>query len=310
VRILAQFGKEDIAIVYLGETSKGNLVEFVEALQPPFPREEKWVLIVSTLNGCPVKCKMCDAGGSYAGVLDKDEILEQIDFMVKKRYPAGKVNTKKFKVQFARVGEPAFNHHVLEVLEELSFYDNLIPSISTVAPVGCDQFFEELLRIKDRFYKGRFQLQFSIHSTDEKQRDEIIPVKKWSLQQVAEYGERFVSEGDRKVTLNFALFEQANVEAVRLIELFSPQKFLIKVTPVNPTYSSINNGIVSDVDLQSGLPIKNRKFVEELRENGFEVILSVGEPEENKIGSNCGLYIRRHLVESSKPRDAYTYIPR
>ncbi|MBC7123387.1 MAG: radical SAM protein, partial [Pseudothermotoga sp.] len=144
MRILAQFGKEDIAIVYLGETSKGNLVEFVEALQPPFPREEKWVLIVSTLNGCPVKCKMCDAGGSYAGVLDKDEILEQIDFMVKKRYPAGKVNTKKFKVQFARVGEPAFNHHVLEVLEELSFYDNLIPSISTVAPVGCDQFFEEL----------------------------------------------------------------------------------------------------------------------------------------------------------------------
>ncbi|AJC74679.1 hypothetical protein AJ81_03645 [Pseudothermotoga hypogea DSM 11164 = NBRC 106472] len=60
-------------------------------------------------------------------------------------------------------------------------------------------------------------------------------MKKWSLQQVAEYGERFVSEGDRKVTLNFALFEQANVEAVRLIELFSPQKFLIKVTPVNPT---------------------------------------------------------------------------
>jgi len=40
---------------------------------------------------------------------------------------------------------------------------------------------------------------------------------------------------------------------------------------------------------------------------GYEVILSVGELEENKIGSNCGMYIQRFLKEKRKIRDAYNY---
>lgn len=80
---------------------------------------------------------------------------------------------KKFKIQ---VGEPALNEHVLGVLEEIAKYENLIPSISTVALRGYEKFFEGLLKIKKR--RGRFQLQFSIHSTDETQGDQIIPISK------------------------------------------------------------------------------------------------------------------------------------
>jgi 23S rRNA (adenine2503-C2)-methyltransferase len=37
------------------------------------------------------------------------------------------------------------------------------------------------------------------------------------------------------------------------------------------------------------------------------VIVSIGEVEENYIGSNCGQYIRKHM-EALKPiRDGYTY---
>ncbi|WP_373419041.1 radical SAM protein [Thermosipho africanus] len=210
MKILEKFGKEEIAYVYLGETSRGNLVEFVESIQPPIPRDEKWVLIVSTLNGCPVQCMMCDAGGFYKGKLTKEEILEQILYLVNTRY-SKKVPVKKFKIQFARMGEPALNNEVLEVLKELpEILDapGLLPSISTVAPIGTDDFFEELYEIKEKFYRSRFQLQFSIHSTDEKQRDKIIPIKKWNFEKIALYGEKFVREGDRKVTLNFALQEK------------------------------------------------------------------------------------------------------
>lgn len=56
------------------------------------------------------------------------------------------MKVKKFKIQFARVGEPALNEHVLGVLEEIAKYENLIPSISTVVPRGCEKFREELLR--------------------------------------------------------------------------------------------------------------------------------------------------------------------
>ncbi|WP_448536188.1 radical SAM protein [Pseudothermotoga sp.] len=308
MRILSKFGREDIAVVYLGETSKGNLVEFVEALQPPLSLAEKWVLIISTLKGCPVRCKMCDAGGYYEGTLSEEEMMEQIEYMVRRRFPDGKVASKKFKVQFARVGEPAFNKDVLIVLERLKIHENLIPCVSTIAPIGCDSFFERMLKIKDEHYKGRFQLQFSIHSTDEEQRDQIMPVKKWSLNEIAEFGERFVRKGDRKITLNFAVSEESILDARKLIETFSKEKFLVKITPINPTYSALSNNIKSDVDTSTGMPIKHGRFVEELQDAGFEVILSVGNLEENKIASNCGMYIRRHMSERFKNPHSYTYV--
>ena len=72
MRIIGKTGREDIALVYLAETKEGKLVEFVESVQPPIPRDEKWVLIVSTLYGCPVGCLFCDAGGWYDGKLSKE----------------------------------------------------------------------------------------------------------------------------------------------------------------------------------------------------------------------------------------------
>jgi 23S rRNA (adenine2503-C2)-methyltransferase len=32
-----------------------------------------------------------------------------------------------------------------------------------------------------------------------------------------------------------------------------------------------------------------------MRSAGYDVILSIGEVEENRIGSNCGQYVTRHL---------------
>ncbi|WP_126992978.1 radical SAM protein [Thermosipho globiformans] len=310
MKILEKFGKEEIAYVYLGKTSRGNLVEFVESIQPPIPRDEKWVLIVSTLNGCPVQCMMCDAGGFYKGKLTKEEILEQILYLVNTRY-SKKVPVKKFKIQFARMGEPSLNDEVLEVLKELpEILDapGLLPSISTVAPIGTNDFFEELYEIKEKFYRNRFQLQFSIHSTDENQRDKIIPIKKWNFERIALYGEKFVREGDRKVTLNFALAKENIVDSKVIKSYFSPEKFLIKITPVNPTYSAIKNGLHSDIDLNSFMPVNHKNFVEELKEYGYDVLISIGELEENNIGSNCGQYVQKHLLEKQKIENAYNFV--
>jgi len=310
VEIIEKYGKEEIAYVYLGRTSKGNLVEFVESVQPPIPREEKWVLIVSTLNGCPVGCLMCDAGGFYKGKLTKDEIMEQIIYLVNTRY-GRKVPVKKFKIQFARMGEPALNKEVLEVLRELPKTleaPGLLPSLSTIAPVGSDEFFDELYEIKQELYKGSFQLQFSIHTTDEDQRNKIIPIKKWSFEKISSYGIKFVKDGDRKVTLNFALARENIVNADVIKKYFSPEKFLIKITPVNPTYSAIKNGLHSDINLKNFMPVKHIKFVDSLRESGYDVIISIGELEENNIGSNCGQYVQKHLITNDKIDFAYKLV--
>ncbi len=306
MKVEAWTGTDDIAKVYIASMGNGRRVEFVESVQPPIPREEKWVLIVSTLFGCPVGCRICDAGQSYAGALSADEMMEQIDYMVDARYPGRRVPARKFKVQFARMGEPSFNPAVLDVLVRLPGRfeaPGLMPALSTIAPKGSESFFEKLLRIKDEFYGGRFQLQFSIHTTDPALRDWLMPVKKWSLEEIARYGDVFHRPGDRKVTLNFALGDGVTLEPSVLRRRFDPGKYLIKITPVNPTFSAVRNGIGSAV-----VPGMERYEVIEALENaGYEVILSIGEFEENRIGSNCGQYITGSREEETGIDGGYTY---
>ena len=310
MKILARAGTGDVAMVYLAEARPGRYVEFVESVQPPLPREKKWVLIISTLFGCPVDCEMCDAGGRYQGKLSAEEMMAQIDYLITSRFSDGRVPVEKFKIQFARMGEPAFNSHVLEVLSDLPLKyraPGLMPSISTIAPRGCDRFFARLDDIKNRHYSGgRFQLQFSVHSTDRSVRDRIIPTNKWDLSEIARYGERFFLTGDRKVTLNFALAGHLPVSADRIESVFDPRFFAIKITPVNPTLKVREKGIRNLIEHED--QADNLEWVRKLRANGYDVIVSIGELEENKIGSNCGQLVKR-FIDGKHPHqnEAYNY---
>lgn len=312
MKIKAETGNPEIATVYLAEMREGKYIEFVESLQPPIPKHEKWVMIVSTLFGCPVGCSICDAGGWYEGKLCKDEILAQIDYMVDKSYPQRRIPAHKFKIQFARMGEPAFNPHVLDVLETLPgryVAPGLMPSLSSIAPAGTGDFFQRLLHIKDRYYAdGRFQLQFSIHSSDPHQRDQLLPIKKWDFKQIADYGRHFFysSSANRKITLNFALSTSSIISPEQLLKYFDPDVFLIKITPVNPTLAARDNNVVNQV--KGDTPEDEPPIAGTLRRAGYDVIVSIGEWEENKIGSNCGQYIRRFL-EQGQPRipESYRY---
>ncbi|MBN1437302.1 MAG: hypothetical protein JW936_09515 [Sedimentisphaerales bacterium] len=309
MKIISKVVNDAVASVYVAEFSEGRRVEFVESVQPPLSRDKKWVVIVSTLFGCPVGCKMCDAGGGYAGQCSADEMLAQIDYLIGTRFPNGKVETEKFKVQFARMGEPAFNGDVLAVLEQLPGrygVDGLIPSVSTIGPSGREAFFEKLLAIKQELYGGGyFQMQFSLHSTDEAKRDWLIPVRKWSFERIAEYGEAFWEPGDRKVTLNFALGKDVPLEAGVLKRYFDPRKFVVKITPLNPTYNAAANDLVSHIDPDADC--RDDAVLQDLRQAGYDVILSIGEVEENKIGSNCGQYLARYMEADRAVEGGYSY---
>ena len=306
IDVKAKAGDEKIAMVYVAETAGGRMIEFVESVQPPLPIEKKWVLIISTLHGCPSACRFCDAGRAFSGKVSSQDMLAQVDYMIRRRYPDLKIPAEKFKIQFSRMGEPSFNDDVLDTLEQLPLiYDapGLIPALSTIAPAGTEAFFERLLEIKKRLYSDRFQLQFSIHSTDTEKRDWLIPVRKQDFSQMAEYGDRFYDEGSRKISLNFALAEGMPVEASVLLQHFSPERYIIKITPVNPTCVAEKNRLESQI-----IPEKNSYDVtEQLEAAGYEVILSIGELEENHIGSNCGQYLNSYLEDSGVLDNGYNY---
>jgi 23S rRNA (adenine2503-C2)-methyltransferase len=306
MRIRAKAGREDIAEVYVGEMENGEVIEFVESVQPPFPRKEKWVLIVSTSYGCPVRCRFCDAGSHYRGKLTSEDLLAQIDYLITSRFPDRIIPVPKFKIQFARMGEPAFNRNVIDVLRRLpNLYraPGLLPTVSTIAPWGTDEFFRHLLDVKTTIYRERFQLQFSIHTTDAAKRDWLMPVKKWNLEEIAEYGKMFYRPGERKITLNFALAEDMPVSPKVMQRYFDPRKFLIKITPVNPTFRANQNRISSHIlSDQEDYAVINR-----LKEAGYEVILSIGELAENDIGSNCGQHVMNYLRGRDRIEGGYTY---
>jgi 23S rRNA (adenine2503-C2)-methyltransferase len=317
MKILAKTGNSDLATVYMADMGDGRLIEFVEACQPPYSRAERWILMVSTLYGCPVKCLFCDAGGDYRGKPTAEEILMQIDHMVAEWFPDGIVTAAKFKIQFARMGEPALNMAVLDALEKLPgrytgssttpcSAQNLMPSISTIAPLGTDEFFERLIDVKDRLYAGgRFQFQYSIHTTDKTLRDRLIPVRKWDFVRMAAYGEKFYRAGDRKITLNFALAADSPIEASVLKRYFDPARYLVKLTPVNPTSRATQNNLASHIDPLR--PETAESVTRLLSEAGYDVIVSIGEAEENEIGSNCGQYVLNYLESGVAVKDGYTY---
>jgi 23S rRNA (adenine2503-C2)-methyltransferase len=294
LRIMHTVGDDELARVFVAETDDGSRIELVESIQPPHPREEKWVLIVSTLKGCPIGCPICDAGGSFRGKLTSDEILEQVDFLVRRRYPDGRVPVSKLKVQLARMGDPALNDAVLDALARLPSVlqaPGLMPCISTVAPAGRERFFGELASIKDRLYAGgRFQMQLSIHTTDDASRRRLVPARTLSLAEMAALGERFFAPGDRKVTLNFAPAVGLPLDPDALAPLFDPEVFAIKLTPINPTRAALASGLRGVVDPRDGDGC--REVVRAFEARGYEVILSIGDLRENAIGSNCGMYVR------------------
>ena len=83
MKVIAKIGNDELANVYVAQSDSGKLLEFVESVPSPFTIDEKWVLIISTLYGCPIKCRFCDAGNFYSGKPPIDELIYQIASMLR-----------------------------------------------------------------------------------------------------------------------------------------------------------------------------------------------------------------------------------
>ncbi len=268
------------------------VVETVDGLTPPLARRDKWIVNVSTQFGCPVRCPFCDAAEAFHGSCSTDELLAQVRWALD-RHPDDVGPCRKLKVHFARMGEPALNDAVLEALEQLPAVapsPGLWACLATVAPRGREAWFERLLDVKERRYRGRFQLQFSVQSTDPVERARLIPVPHWSLEQIAAYGRRFWRPGDRRVVLNLALARGVPFDPAQVRRHFEPDAFALKLTPVNPTARGRANGF--ETVLRSADDTGVQRAADALGAAGYDVVLSVGDAREDRVGSNCGQAVR------------------
>lgn len=185
---VGDYGKDaNIKADFLGITRELNGVPNGK----PMPLTEKLVITISTQYGCSMGCKFCDVpkvgAGRNATQADlRDQILTAI-----RQHPEVK-HTKRLNIHYARMGEPTWNYHVvvnallLHDIVKPYIGDSLIhPVVSTMLPKnnrGLREFLRQWTdKVKNGVFNGDAGLQFSINSTDDKQRSICFRVIRFPL---------------------------------------------------------------------------------------------------------------------------------
>jgi len=206
-------------------------------------RKERWMIGVSCMSGCPVRCKFCATGQlkRYRN-LTAEEIVEQVEFILNKNPDFNPEDSQEFKINYTRMGEPFLNIEAVRKAIEIidSRYKNVHHYISTIGVEDSDF----------SWIKDNITLQVSLHSLDEDKRNWLIPFKKkMTIEQLG----RIRTESNLKTTLNMTLVDENDFDIDRLKAYFDKDCFFIKLSPINENEVSNSNnmgkGIVEGVNL-------------------------------------------------------------
>lgn len=236
--------------VYALKTEDGFLIEATDTFLPSYTkdaigrkqntlkdteigsRKERWMIGVSTMSGCPVRCKFCATGSmkKYRN-LTAQEIVDQVDFVLSKRLE-NFGEAFEHKINYTRMGEPFLNiEAVKEAIRQIDEkYPNTHHYVSTIGVKGSDF----------SWIKDNITLQVSVHSLKNEKRDWLIPFKnKLSLEELGQ----IKTESDLKTTVNMTLVEESDFDIVELQRIFNKDRFFIKLSPINPNEISEKNGL-------------------------------------------------------------------
>lgn len=301
---VGDYGKDaNIKADFLGITRELNGVPNGEVL----PLTEKWVITISTQYGCSMDCKFCDVPkvgiGKNATYGDlNNQILTAITQHSEIKY------TKRLNIHYARMGEPTWNRKVLlnaiALPELIKPYlgDSLIhPVVSTMLPKSNKyllDFLFDWITIKNEHYSGNAGLQFSINSTDDVQRDYLFSGNSRSLSEISQIANLLPYPRGRKYALNFALADDSIIDGTKLRRLFNPDKFMCKITPLHRTKSCEENNIETTDGYELFTPYKSVE--EDLKANGFDVIVFVPSYDEDNGMITCGNAILSGKLPTSK----------
>lgn len=305
---IGDYGKHsNIKADFLGITRELNGVPNGEIM----PLSEKWVITISTQYGCSMGCKFCDVpkvGYGLNATLDDltNQLVEGL-----KLHPEVEA-TKRLNLHYARMGEPTFNHNVINHASQLHkivrpYIGNSMihPVVSTMLPKRNKKlmrFLCDWCDIKNYTYRGDAGLQFSINSTDDNQRNEMFDGNSLSLDEISIIGRLLPTPIGRKYALNFALADDYIVDAGKLAELFNPNKFMVKITPLHKTQSCDANGIVTTGGYEAFTPYQ--KTESDLKNAGFDVIVFVPSYDEDLGLITCG----NAILSGSIPKVKFTEI--
>ncbi len=289
---IGDYGKQaNVKADFLGLMDEINGVPNGEIM----PLTEKWVITISTQYGCSMNCKFCDVPKVGKGVnATKQDLTDQVVNGLKLHPEI--LATKRLNIHYARMGEPTFNFDVLEhaggLMKEIRPFVNrshVHPVVSTMLPKSNKrlvEFLQDWCEIKNLDFRGSAGLQLSINSTSDEQREDMFSGNALTLKEISEIGRLLPDPVGRKYALNFALADYYELDADKLVALFNPDNFMVKITPLHMTKSCQDNDIKTTGGYEYFTPYKSAE--EALKKAGFDVLVFVPSMDEDEGKITCG----------------------
>jgi len=263
------------------------------------PLSEKWVVTISTQYGCLSKCNFCDVPNvKYQGNASFEDMYSQFKKAIS-LFPSVKY-TERLNLHFARMGEPSFNPEVLRFSQFLfenkkQVQDETGLSIEVIHPVLTSMAPKIHKKWKDIIYSwveiknknaGQAGLQISINSSDDEQRNKMFSNGAYSLDEISEMLKDLPKPLSRKYCLNFAYASDYIVDGDKIAKLFSPDKFMCKITPIHNNNACRENNISTVDGYESFRPYLKPET--SLKNAGFDVLVFVPSIDEEDGLVTCG----------------------
>lgn len=262
------FEKEDIAI---------------EAVLYKYPTyQERTVLCISTMCGCPMGCRFCGTGDYFVRSLTSEEIIGQVEYILTNKIDSvDPLTINRLQVMVMSMGEGSMVKELEPSFDFLySKYPNAALLISTSAPKVDFSWINQMsVRIPT------VGLQFSVHESTDEARNKLIPFKnKMTLDEIVTAGIEWYEMTGRNPFFNYCAHpgNSSEEDADRLLSLFDPSIWKSTVSvicesdrnSVNPKANEAGREMATD-------------FSSKMLSRGYDV--RVFDPSgQDTLGGGCG----------------------
>ena len=249
------------------------------------PTEKRLTACLSSQVGCPMDCKFCATGkDGLKRSLKTSEILDQILFI------ENEMNRKVTNIVFMGMGEPLLNiddllFSIRSINEDFQISQRKI-TVSTVAvPKMIKQLSKKSFQILG---KCQFTLAVSLHASNQKTREMIIPsAKNYNIKNIIEDCRQFVKDTGRRVSFEYLMLGGVNDKLEHAIELSSMLKGfqchvnLIQYNPIEE--AEYKRASLKDLQLFQSRLLNNGIAVSFRKSRGIDKNAACGQLRQNTI---------------------------
>ena len=247
------------------------------------PSKKRLTACISSQVGCSLSCTFCATGTlklernlNYAEIYDQIFILNE-EALLNFGKPLS-------NIVYMGMGEPLLNYeNLLKSIELVSSKTGLSMSAKriTVSTAGIAKMIKKLADDD-----VRFNLAISLHTSDDKKREEIMPINKSiNLEELKESIKYFFEKTGTRITYEYILFKDINDSLDDAHELV---KFC-KSTPCKVNLIEYNS--VDNIPFQKASNNKTEKFINFLNEKN--VIVNLRRSKGKDINAACGQLVNK-----------------